>query len=238
MRLRMTILVIVAGILSLGMLSDVQYKISKQGCAGSGCHTYKPGFMSLKKQDNLRVKVLPQFTAKESAISAELLSSDGKMVDFQEVAAGKDIVLKAPNPGKYKVIVGYQLAEPAWDSLSVTLAPSMINIPTSRYGTTAFKFFPIHPNPVTEGALLRFLLPEESFVQMTLFTLGGRKVRSIYKGRLAGGLHQIHFEARDLAKRPLEPGNYLCELRSGSRSLVQKIVVKPRRAGSAPTVAK
>ena len=238
MRVRIFILAVVAGIFSLAVMSDVQYKVSKQGCAGSGCHTYKPGFVSLKKLENLGVKVLPQFTAKESAISAELLSDDGRMVDFQEVSAGKNIILRAPNPGKYKVVVGYQLLEPAWDSLSVTLAPSLISIPTSRYGATAFKFFPVHPNPVTEGALLRFLLPEEAHVQMTLFTLGGRKVRTIHRGLLGSGLHEIYFEARDLGKRPLEPGNYLCELRSGSRSLVQKIVVKPRPEGSAPTVAK
>ena len=226
MKLRMIMLAVAAATLAVGFYSAERYQVSEQGCAGSGCHTYKPGFISLKKQENLGVKVIPQFTAKKSPLTAELISVDGKMVDFQNVAAERSITLRAPKPGKYKVIVGYRLAEPAWDSLWVTLAPSIINIPTSRYGTSSFKFFPIHPKETSREALLRFVLPENDRVRITLFTAGGRKVNSIFEGYLNKGLHEIRFETRDASRRLLDEGSYLCEIRTSTKQQVQRLNVK------------
>lgn len=226
MKLRMIALALTLGILAAGFYSEDRFEVSEQGCAGAGCHAYKPGFISLKKQDNLGVKIVPQFTAKRSPITAELISAEGQMVDFQNAPAERNITLRAPKPGKYKVIVGYRLTEPAWDSLWVTLAPSIINIPTSRYGTSSFKFFPIHPKQASREALLRFVLPEDDRVRITLFTAGGRKVRSVYEGYLNKGLHEIRMEARDDSRRLLPEGSYLCEIRSSTKQQVQRLNIK------------
>ncbi len=176
-------------------------------------------------QNNLKILVQPESQLDRRPISAELISSEGRLVDFQKTAAGKPIILNAPKPGLYKVIIGYNLAKAYWDSLSVRVEPSVINLPSSRYSTVSFKLFPMHPTAAKKGTITRFILPHDAQTQVNLFSTAGKKIKTIYQGVLSKGMHALYWETRDDHRRRIPPGSYLCELKSGSQTLVERIYI-------------
>jgi hypothetical protein len=225
MRIGFGLLIFLGSILIIGFVRNTHYKTTNS-CAGSGCHFYLPGFIRMENLENLKIKVIPEFKVNHAAISAELLNEQGQIVDFQKTTYKKEFILNAPRPGKYKILVGYQLSKPYWDSLSTEINSSTINIPTSRYSTSTFDFFPVHPNSIREGAVLRFILPRDSEVEIFLYTASGKPVKQIFKGNLSEGMHGICWEATDDLHRALPPGRYLCELRCGQKKLVQRVFVQ------------
>lgn len=220
-------IIIICAILTMGFVKNINYQSNEKGCAGSGCHAYLPGFIRLENQENLKLKVVPEFQGKSSPVSAELRNEQGRIVDFQKTTYQKDFILNAPRPGRYKVLVGYQLKQLYWDSLAVEITHSNINIPTARFGTSTFEFFPLHPNTVKEGAVIRFILPKTSEVEIFLYTSAGKPVTSIFKGNLSEGIHELSWDGKDSQRRSLPPGKYLCELRSGRKKLVQQVFIQP-----------
>ena len=222
----MFIAMVSAGIvLSFAMYSQNINNYAK-GCGGSDCHMYKHGVIRWHLLENLQVQIVPRFTKKKIPIAAEMYDVRGRMVDYQSGKTRNGVVLNAPRPGRYRVMVGYLYGIPLWDSLWVTIPRSGMNIPTTRYGSGTFQFFPVHPTVAKRSSLLRFYLPEDSEVEIQLFTVDGIKVRTIFKGFLSRGLQHLYWETRDDYRRWLPEGNYLCELSSNSGKLVQTIVVE------------
>ncbi|NIT55787.1 MAG: hypothetical protein GWN00_05990 [Aliifodinibius sp.] len=219
-------LIVFCAIFIVGFVNNIQYKLNEKGCAGSSCHIFKPGFFSIEKEPNLKIKVKPHFTAKQATISAEMIDKQGRIVDFQDATRHKDIILHAPKPGEYKVLVGYKVDEPFWDSLRVNIVSSLINLPTNRFGSFTFKFFPIHPRPSKKSSLIRFILPKAGQVKIFLFDARGKKVKTIYSGVLGIGLHDIYWKTTDHFRRPLKTGKYLCELACDSGKLVQPVYIE------------
>jgi hypothetical protein len=224
MRIGFSLFIFLCSVLTLGFVNNARHK-TINGCAGSSCHSYLPGFIRVKNMENLKIKVVPDFKGNKAAVSAALLNERGHIVDFQETTYKKEFILNAPRPGKYKILAGYQLSKLYWDSLTTEITTSTISIPTSRYSTSTFDFFPVHPNSIREGAVLRFILPGDSEVEIVLYTSSGIPAKRIFKGNLSEGMHGIYWEAKDDRRRKLIPGSYLCELRCGQKKLVQRLFV-------------
>ena len=62
-----------------------------------------------------------------------------------------------------------------------------------------FQLFPNYPNPFNPITNLSFSLPETSSVSVDLFNPAGRKIKSIEKGTMMGGVHTIPLDASNLA---------------------------------------
>ncbi len=225
MKFRLIVGIIAGMFLWMGFIHQPEYRVNQEGCAGSGCHIQKKGLFSLHKMANLKVSVRAHGIARQAPVGAQLLDARGRIIDYQEPGYSREISLNAPQPGHYRVLIGYKLDQPYWDSLSVTLTPSIINIPSSRYGTATFKLFPIHPRKVRQAAVLQFILPEKRQVEVGVYTPVGKKIGTIFSGFLAKGIHEIYWKARDQYLHPLEPGQYLIELRAGRDRQVQSLLV-------------
>jgi hypothetical protein len=77
--------------------------------------------------------------------------------------------------------------------------------------------------PVRGPASLRYTLPAPAHVQLDLFNVAGRRVRSLASGFAAGGDHVAHFNSR--SEGDLAPGMYLARLVTGGESRVVRFVV-------------
>ncbi|HNU76743.1 MAG TPA: CotH kinase family protein [Prolixibacteraceae bacterium] len=77
----------------------------------------------------------------------------------------------------------------------------------------------IYPNPVRESAHLRIALPSAGILQMTIFTMEGRILETIYSGFLPEGIH--HF---DWTPGPGIRGVFLCRIYFGERDYSMKII--------------
>lgn len=77
------------------------------------------------------------------------------------------------------------------------------------------------PNPVPDATELRFSVPNDCRVTITVFDYAGQEVRRVLNGAMMQeGRYAIDMDATGLA-----PGSYLVEFRYGAKRAVEKIVV-------------
>jgi hypothetical protein len=89
-----------------------------------------------------------------------------------------------------------------------------------------FQLLASRPNPSAGTSEICFLLPSACTVDVALFDLAGRKVRSLVsRERKAPGEHGIRWDGRDGSGAPVSNGVYLVQVRAGSEVGVRKVVV-------------
>ncbi|MFA6792438.1 MAG: T9SS type A sorting domain-containing protein, partial [Candidatus Neomarinimicrobiota bacterium] len=68
-----------------------------------------------------------------------------------------------------------------------------------------------YPNPFNPATLLRYSLPEEARVQLSVFDINGRLIRTLVNGHQAAGFYQVEFHAGNLPS-----GIYFACLQAGT----------------------
>jgi hypothetical protein len=76
------------------------------------------------------------------------------------------------------------------------------------------------PNPFQMGTTIPFDLPEEMRVEVTVYDIAGRKVRTLLNGIQAPGSHELPFDGRGLAS-----GIYFYQLKAGNKTFTKKLVL-------------
>ncbi|MFH1863240.1 MAG: M6 family metalloprotease domain-containing protein [bacterium] len=83
-----------------------------------------------------------------------------------------------------------------------------------------YTLYPAFPNPFNAETLLRFSLPNESFVTLQIVDIQGRLVKSLQSGSLNAGFHTLRFSGESLPS-----GVYLANLKAGAFSQTQKLLL-------------
>ena len=82
------------------------------------------------------------------------------------------------------------------------------------------------PNPLRESTLLRFQLPHPALVELALFDVSGRRVRTLLQGEARfPGVHEIAWDGRDDRAARVPSGVYFCRLVTREGTHVQRLVV-------------
>ena len=75
-------------------------------------------------------------------------------------------------------------------------------------------------NPFTTMTWLSYYLPKETTIELDVFNISGKKVRTLETGALTAGDHQVKFIANDL------PGGvYIIRLQAGSQVMTEKVAL-------------
>ncbi len=83
-----------------------------------------------------------------------------------------------------------------------------------------------YPNPFNPETRIRFSLPEEMQVKVTIYNLLGRKVRELSDEVMPAGAHHIIWDGRDRNGRPVTSGVYFYVLQAGQHAVqVQKMTL-------------
>jgi hypothetical protein len=72
-----------------------------------------------------------------------------------------------------------------------------------------YKLFQNYPNPFNPKTLIKFSIPEYSYIKILVSDLMGREVLTLYKDYINPGENQIEFDGSDLAS-----GVYFCQLQT------------------------
>ncbi|MCA9727052.1 MAG: T9SS type A sorting domain-containing protein, partial [Candidatus Eisenbacteria bacterium] len=80
------------------------------------------------------------------------------------------------------------------------------------------------PNPFNPRTLLRYTLAQAGPVTLTIFDVNGRRVRTLVKGSIDAGLHEVVWDGRDDAGHPLGSGVYWSQLEAGSYRTNKKMI--------------
>ncbi len=79
------------------------------------------------------------------------------------------------------------------------------------------------PNPFNPMTRLHFSLPQDSRVELVIYDLAGRKVRTLVSGHLAAGPHEILWQGINDNDAGVASGTYLARLRAGGDQRIIKL---------------
>lgn len=85
----------------------------------------------------------------------------------------------------------------------------------------------VTPNPFTQSAEIRFVLPEAATATVAIYSAEGRRLRTLASGSFTAGVQTAHFDGRDDAGVALPPGVYFARVAAGSRSTGRTLTILP-----------
>jgi hypothetical protein len=85
---------------------------------------------------------------------------------------------------------------------------------------TALRLHPAFPNPIRTSATLRFELPSEGAVSITLYDMLGRTVQHLVNRDMEAGRHQVSLDAQGLAA-----GVYIVRMSTADRAETQRLTI-------------
>ena len=83
-----------------------------------------------------------------------------------------------------------------------------------------FGFYNAYPNPFNPTTLLSYNLTEAGVVRLAVYDIQGRLTAELIDGMQTAGIHQINFNAHNLAS-----GIYFAQLTTGEKTQIQKLLL-------------
>ncbi len=77
----------------------------------------------------------------------------------------------------------------------------------------ALRLYPCRPNPFNPRTTIKYDLPESGSVNLSVFDVAGRLVRTLVDGSMSQGSHEAAWDGRNSSGRDVSSGSYLARLR-------------------------
>jgi hypothetical protein len=136
-----------------------------------------------------------------------------------------------PKPGQWMNIRGpmdyvyedYRI-EPRYDADIDTV--NMIGVdPTATPAPAVFALEQNYPNPFNPVTTIRFSLPEKGEVELLVYDVSGRLVKTLYNGVLDPGKHKVTWDGRNNGGRSVSSGVYFCKLIGKNQTAETKMLI-------------
>jgi hypothetical protein len=92
-------------------------------------------------------------------------------------------------------------------------------------GARSLALLPASPNPFSARTTLRFDLPAAGSVDLSIYDLAGRLVRTLESGSVVAGRHSYVWDGRDSAGRTVTSGIYFARFSAQGQSFSKKILL-------------
>ena len=89
----------------------------------------------------------------------------------------------------------------------------------------AFALGASYPNPFASTTSFSLALPREASVELTVYDVTGRRVRTLHSGALSAGRHTVSWNATDESGSRVAPGVYFAKMSSDGFTGSQKVVL-------------
>jgi flagellar hook assembly protein FlgD len=83
-----------------------------------------------------------------------------------------------------------------------------------------------YPNPFRSETSISFSLPEDGFVNISVFDIHGKVVRDLAGSFYQTGTSAVTWNGNDNQGRPVKPGIYVCRINAGDHSKSIRMVVR------------
>ncbi len=117
----------------------------------------------------------------------------------------------------------YKIGAVALNGSEEFLGP--VSVTTPKWLVARGALAPPSPNPLVDRTQLRFTVDREGPVDLAVFDVSGRLVRSLVRGPLAVGEHVSEWDGRAASGAQVPAGVYFSRLTTASRTETQKITV-------------
>ncbi len=81
------------------------------------------------------------------------------------------------------------------------------------------------PNPFNPVTTIRYALPKSGWVNVGIFDLTGRRIKTLVNGAQKAGNHSVQWNGQTEADKPAASGFYLYRLKAGDRILTRKMLL-------------
>jgi hypothetical protein len=81
------------------------------------------------------------------------------------------------------------------------------------------------PNPFNKSTIIRFQINEKAPVNISIYDIAGRLIRTIVNQQKKPGLHSVSWNGKDKNGSPVGLGIYFCRLQSKNCSSIRKLVL-------------
>jgi hypothetical protein len=82
-----------------------------------------------------------------------------------------------------------------------------------------------YPNPFNPITTLRYNLPEDALVNITIYDMMGRQVKTLVNGSQRAGYKSIQWNAKNNQGQPVSAGLYLYTIQAGEFVQTKKMVL-------------
>jgi len=79
----------------------------------------------------------------------------------------------------------------------------------------SFVLQPNYPNPFNSNTMIRFSLPADGDIDLSVYDLAGQKVATLVAGHRERGTYRVNWDGTDERGRELASGMYVCRLQAG-----------------------
>ncbi len=88
-----------------------------------------------------------------------------------------------------------------------------------------FKLTQNYPNPFNSETVIRYDLPEDAIIKLSIYNVLGQKIRVLEDGILSAGFHAAVWDGKDENGKPLSSGEYIFSLKVGVNAHSMKMVL-------------
>jgi len=89
----------------------------------------------------------------------------------------------------------------------------------------AFSLSQNYPNPLNLETIIRYTLPEDCHVELTIYNILGQKVKTLVDEYQGPGFRMMHWDGRDNKGNELASGIYFCKITAGKYVDVKKMTL-------------
>ena len=90
---------------------------------------------------------------------------------------------------------------------------------------TVYTLHQNYPNPFNPTTQIKYDLPEDAMVSITIYDIMGRSIRSLVNSQQTAGYHSIQWNATNNLGEPLSAGMYIYTIQAGEFRQTKKMVL-------------
>ena len=102
---------------------------------------------------------------------------------------------------------------------------ALVNVNETKVVPESFTLHQNYPNPFNPTTILRYNLPEQTEVTLTVYDMLGRQVTQLVNTIQEAGYRSVQWNATDSFGKPVSAGVYLYQIRAGDFMQTKKIVL-------------
>ncbi|MBN1155688.1 S8 family serine peptidase [candidate division KSB1 bacterium] len=84
--------------------------------------------------------------------------------------------------------------------------------------------FKNYPNPFNSNTTIKYQLPDDSDISLTIYNINGQKIRTLFQGMQTAGVHTILWDGMDQHSSPVSSGIYLYKIESHAFTAADKML--------------
>jgi hypothetical protein len=110
------------------------------------------------------------------------------------------------------------------DTFSVDLPQAAVGYGDFEALPQALSLSPAGPNPFGRSTMLSFSIPEAAHVDVGIYAVNGRRIRTLVDGNREAGHHAAEWDGKDESGKDVSSGIYFCRLHADDSWIARKLI--------------